>query len=149
MRVNYNMSQISIEVSGIKELQKANETAVRKMADGSLVARAALIIERQAKINASGRPGPRTGSGRLRASIMTDIINPSLARVGPSAFYAPFVEFGHRQHPGQFVPPLGKRLVAEFAPAYPFLNPAIEQTREELGDVVVSFGREIGEEWGR
>jgi len=142
------MSEISIEVKGMLELQKANEAAVRKITDGSLVARAALIIERQAKMNATGRPGPRTGSGRLRASIMTDIVSSNEARVGPSAFYAPFVEFGHRQHPGQFVPSLGKRLVADRAPAYPFMSPAIEQTEGQLGDVVATFGKELGAEWG-
>ena len=80
---------------------------------------------------------------------MPEKIDNFTARVGTNVFYAPFVEFGHKQHPGQFVPPLKKRLVASFAPAYPFLGPTIEQTKGQIEGVMVSFGNEVGAEWGK
>jgi len=138
-----------IDVSTLERQQKATEDVVKKLSDGSLVARAALVIERQAKINATGRPGPKVQTGRLRASITTEVIDSNTARVGTNVFYAPFVEFGHRQTPGRFVPPLRKRLVADFAPAYPFMGPTIEQCKDDLKDVVVTFGNELGTEWGK
>ena len=38
---------------------------------------------------------------------------------------APPVEFGHKQHKGQYVPELGKRLVKDEVAAVPFFVPAI------------------------
>lgn len=36
--------------------------------------------------------------------------------------YASYVEFGHRQHPGQYVPAIGKRLVASWVPGKKFMT---------------------------
>ena len=49
-------------------------------------------------------------TGRLRNSI-THEISPERASVGTNVQYARFVEFGHRQQPGRYVPQIGKRLV--------------------------------------
>lgn len=141
------MIEFEVTVESLKKTQKAFEQVAKKLSGGSIVAKSALIIERQAKINATGRPGPKVQTGRLRASIVVEVLTRTLARVGTNVFYAPFVEFGHKQHPGQFVPPLKKRLVADFAPAYPFLGPTIEQTRDKVGEVMVTFGNDIGKTW--
>jgi HK97 gp10 family phage protein len=70
---------------------------------------------------------PEIKSGRLKASIryVVDSGTPTTAVVGSDADYAPFVEFGHSQTPGRFVPSLGKRLVADHVKPYPFVRPAI------------------------
>ena len=139
---------MEITITNLLQIQKNAEDVANEIAkSGKLVARAALIIERQAKINATGRPGPKVQTGRLRASITPQIMNPALARVGTNVFYAPYVEFGHKQKPGQFVPPLKKRLVKNFSPAYPFLGPTIEQCSEDLGDMIATFGRDLEQEW--
>lgn len=60
-------------------------------------------------------------TGRLRAGIVRQVSsNPKhlWTKVGTNIEYASFVEFGHRQEPGRFVPVLGKRLVADKVPAY-------------------------------
>lgn len=60
-------------------------------------------------------------TGRLRASIVHQISpNPKQlwTKVGTKVTYAPFIEFGHRQEPGRFVPAIGKQLVASQVPAY-------------------------------
>lgn len=36
--------------------------------------------------------------------------------------YASYVEFGHRQHPGQYVPAIGKRLVKSWVPGKKFMT---------------------------
>jgi HK97 gp10 family phage protein len=138
--------ELSIEMQGAEELEAKLDAIGEKIKDSSvdsLIARAALAIERQAKINATGRPGPNVQTGRLRSSITTDIESYERARVGTDVFYAPFVEFGHKQHPGQYVPPLGLRLVNDFCPAYPFLYPAVDQCKDELEGVFVTFSNEI------
>ena len=52
--------------------------------------------------------------------------------VGTPVEYAPFVELGHRQQPGRFVPAIGKRLKASFVKGKPFLRPACENYTSEL-----------------
>ena len=136
--------EFEISVENLKQVQQAAEEVVDKIArSGSLVARAALVIERQAKINATGRPGPRVRTGRLRSSITTEVLSPELARVGTNVYYAPFVEFGHYTGGSRkFGVSFG-----HMTPAYPFLGPTIEQTKDEVGDVVVAFGNELGATW--
>ena len=74
--------------------------------------RRAIRVESQAKINASGRPGPMVRTGRLRSSITHRmIVDPSIgiyAQVGSAVEYAGYVEFG-----------------TDRAPAYPYLRPAL------------------------
>ena len=140
---------IAIQVTGMKELQEKSNDVAEAIDSDKLIAKAAFVIERQMKINATRRPGPRVRSGRLRSSIATEIKSPNLARVAPNVFYAGFVEYGHRQTPGQFVPPLRRRLVADFAPAYPFVQPTIDQTKDKIQGVTVSFGNDLEETWNK
>lgn len=56
--------------------------------------------------------------------------------VGTAVEYAPFVEFGHHQQVGRYVPAIGKRLVREFVPAKPFLAPAIEEHLDEYKSIL-------------
>lgn len=51
-----------------------------------------------------------------------------------------YLELGHSQHPGQFVPAIGKRLVASDVPPYPWLFPAVETKREEIIGILKSSG---------
>ncbi len=131
---------VKIEVAGLEELQKKLEQ-VAKTASEFIIPRAALLVERQAKLNATGGGhhtggGPNVRTGRLRASIAIEL-GPkpyTWARVGTNVKYAPFVEFGHSQKVGRFVPVNGGfRLKNSRAPAYPFLEPAIEQVRTSGG----------------
>lgn len=56
--------------------------------------------------------------------------------VGTNVYYAPYVEMGHRQNVGQFVAKLGKRLVAPFVKAKPFLRPAFTEHIQEYRDIL-------------
>jgi hypothetical protein len=69
-------------------------------------------VESQAKINASGRPGPNVQTGRLRSSIRTagpfhDTLG-LYVDVGSDVHYSGYVEKG-----------------TDRAPAYPYLRPAV------------------------
>jgi len=145
--------EFEIDVQSLKAIQKAFEEVTKELSSGSLVARAALIIERQAKINASGRPGPKVQTGRLRASITTEVIDTNTARVGTNVFYAPFVEFGHSTLVGKGTQ-LGAKMNAfdigmRQTKAYPFLGPTIEQTKGDMTNVMVTFGNELGAKWSQ
>ncbi len=155
------MSELSIEIQGLKEVQKAAEGVAREISQsGNLVAKAALVVERQAKMNATGRPGPKVQTDRLRSSIIIKIKSPTEATVGTNVEYAAPVEYGHATR-GHL-----KGLGIEFSkggfsksgisasglgqvPAYPFLRPTIEQTRGQINGVMVSFGNDLGAIWNK
>ena len=83
---------------------------------------------------------PENG-GTLKNSITHGVLvgdGQVVAVIGTDTYYAPFVELGHAQQVGRYVPKLGKRLVKPFAPAYPFLRPAIEDNQEELWSLMQS-----------
>jgi len=56
------------------------------------------------------------------------------------AFIGKKLELGHPQHPGQFVPAIGKRLVASDVPPYPWLFPAVESNRDKIIEILKSSG---------
>lgn len=58
--------------------------------------------------------------------------------VGTNVEYAPYVELGHHQQPGRFVPAIGKRLVRSWVPPKPFLRPAFENNRGEIENIILS-----------
>lgn len=78
--------------------------------------RRAIRVESQAKVNASGRPGPNVVTGLLRSSIGWRLVtggNPPLfAEVYARTPYASWVEFGSRT-----------------ARAYPYMRPALSAAR--------------------
>ena len=51
-------------------------------------------------------------------------------------FYASYVDLGHRQHPGQFVPPLGVRLKASWVNGKHFTEKAENSTKAAIPTVV-------------
>ena len=57
--------------------------------------------------------------------------------VGTNVYYAPYVELGHHQQPGRFVPKIKKRLVRNWVPGKPFLRPAFENHRDEIEKIIL------------
>jgi len=77
-------------------------------------------------------------TGRLRNSIRHGL-SPSKENtelIGSNVEYAPYVELGHAQRPGRYVPAIGRRLVASHVAARPYLRPALENHRQELEAVL-------------
>lgn len=76
-------------------------------------------------------------TGRLRNSITHDVdMGEQAVLIGSNVEYAPYIELGHSQTPGRYVPALGKRLVRSFIPGKPFLRPAVERYSKEYRDLV-------------
>lgn len=70
-------------------------------------------------------------TGRLRASITHKYAGEGTELVGTNVEYAPFVELGHDQEVGRYVPAIGKRLVASHVEGKPYLRPAVENHKDE------------------
>ena len=77
--------------------------------------KAGLIVERQAKINVSQSTGhPQVQTGRLRSSI-THNVNPGEVEIGTNTVYGKYLEFGTSK-----------------MPPYPWLFPAVEESRNDI-----------------
>jgi hypothetical protein len=109
--------------------------------------RSAFTISEMARL--STNKGPHARTSRLRGSINLNVKSYDTATVGPTVYYAPFVEFGHKQEVGRYVPAIGARLVNPTAPAYPFVTPVPGQVKDQLEGVFVSFGNEIKDVWSK
>jgi HK97 gp10 family phage protein len=102
-------AQISIDVKGMKELQRKNEQMVRDLRGEPMLdamRKCTLMVQRDAKINAPVK------TGRLRASITPEVRVEGKADVigvvGSNVEYAPIQEFGS----GAFVE-LDPKVIAE------------------------------------
>ena len=75
-------------------------------------------------------------TGNLRRSIDSVVPDDRTAVIGSNVKYAPFVELGHHQQPGRYVPAIGKRLKASYVAGKPFLRPAVENHGEEYKTII-------------
>lgn len=75
-------------------------------------------------------------TGRLKGSITHQKEGNDTMWVGTNVEYAPYVELGHDQEVGRYVPAIGKRLVASHVEGKPFIRPAVENHVEEYRRIV-------------
>lgn len=76
-------------------------------------------------------------TGNLRNSITHSTENGNTVVVGSAVEYAPYVELGHRQEPGRYVPAIGRRLVADHVAPRPYLRPALENHMDEYKKILL------------
>lgn len=78
-------------------------------------------------------------TGNLRNSITHDSdLAEQSAVIGTNVEYGKYVELGHHQEPGRYVPAIGKALVSEYVAPNPYLRPAVEDHKSEYKDIVES-----------
>ena len=75
-------------------------------------------------------------SGVMIGSIANEPRGENSVAIGTNTKYAIYVEMGHHQQPGRYVPAIKKRLVRSYVPAKPFLRPAIESHANLYGKVI-------------
>lgn len=90
--------------------------------------------ERYAKENLQKNGSIQTGT--LVGSITHQPVDKYTEAVGTDVHYAPYVELGHHQEPGRYVPAIKKRLVASFVQGKPFLRPAVEGHQSEYERII-------------
>ena len=78
-------------------------------------------------------------TGTLRNSITHDVADDGKSvTIGTDVEYGMFVELGHIQEVGRYVPAIGKRLKNEFVKPRPFLRPAVENHLTEYKNIIES-----------
>ena len=158
------MTEISIEIKGLKETQREMERIVRDLRGEpylNAMRRATLLVQRSAKKKAP------VDTGRLRASIVPEVRaqgNLVTGVVGSNVKYAAFVELGTVAHfvPGKYIGRWadrkgffkGMRTVSSSwglfvsGEAQPYLEPAFAENAERIvrmlgdavGDIVIEGG---------
>ena len=135
---------MELNLAGLKEFSAAID---KMMADVDIATRLAVskgisVIERQAKENATGRPGPNIGFGNLRRSIRSTPVQALgagsyMAEVGPRMIYGRRIELG-MQGPDS----LGRQINQQ---PYPFLGPAVKWATDEALPLIFerSWGRQV------
>nr|DAX30199.1 MAG TPA: putative tail component [Caudoviricetes sp.] len=117
------MADVTIDLSGFDELLKKtqelqnnvsslNKTITDDLAQHYLAEAIANTPVGQLQISPDGKY--RSDSEHMRRSWEAERINDSTVKVQNSASYASYVNDGHRQRPGRFIPVLGKRLTKSF-----------------------------------
>ena len=74
-------------------------------------------------------------TGVLMGSITHQQVDKYTEKVGTETKYAPWVELGHNQEPGRYVPAIKKRLVASHVNGKPYLRPAVENHTSEYNRI--------------
>ena len=78
----------------------------------------------------------RTGELRRGWDANAPAISGNSVTITNKTSYASYVDLGHRQHPGQFVPPLKVRLKASWVPGSHFTEKAEASTKAAIPKVV-------------
>ena len=115
-------------------LDNDNTDAIKK-ATAEAIYNALDIIGAKAADYAAGLAPVQTAN--LKNSLTHQVIQEEQAvYVGTAVEYAPYVEFGHHQEVGRYVPAIERRLVRDYVPGKPFLKPAIENHLDEYKSIL-------------
>lgn len=68
-----------------------------------------------------------------------EIVIENIAQTADKVSYASYVESGHRQTPGRYVPAIGKRLVASYVPPQYFAKKSEEAFEPKIAGVVEKY----------
>ena len=79
---------------------------------------------------------PTGDTGQLKRSWVIRSATPTLVKVVNYAYYAEYVEYGHRQEPGRFVPKIGKRLKHSWVRGQFFAKRTGENVRRNAGKIM-------------
>ena len=104
-------------------------------------------LRRKRALEICGGTGERHTKENLTRnhSVITDTLRGGIAHeprgedsvaIGSGTLYAPYVELGHNQEPGRYVPAIKKRLKASHVEAKPYLRPAIEGHVDEYTQII-------------
>ena len=117
------MANVTIDLSGFEELLRKtqelqnnvsslNQTITDNLAQHYLAEAIANTPVGETKTSPDGKY--RSVSEHMRRSWEAERINDTTVKVQNTASYASYVNDGHRQRPGRFIPVLGKRLTKSF-----------------------------------
>lgn len=139
------MANVTVDLSGFEELLKKtnelqnnisslNEEITDNLAQHYLAEAIANTPVGAIAISPDGKY--RSESEHMRRSWEAERINDSTVKVQNTASYASYVNDGHRQRPGRFIPVLGKRLTKSFVKGLHMQEKAEAATRRASEKII-------------
>lgn len=139
------MANVTVDLSGFEELLRRtqelqnnvsslNEEITDNLAQHYLAEAIANTPVGALAISPDGKY--RSKSEHMRRSWEAERINDTTVKVQNSASYASYVNDGHRQRPGRFVPVLGKRLTKSFVKGLHMQEKAEAATRRASDKII-------------
>lgn len=139
------MANVTVDLSGFEELLRKtqelqnnisslNEEITDNLAQHYLAEAIANTPVGALAISPDGKY--RSESEHMRRSWEAERINDTTVKVQNTASYASYVNDGHRQRPGRFVPVLGKRLTKSFVKGLHMQEKAEAATRRASETIV-------------
>lgn len=139
------MVNVTVDLSGFEELLRKtqelqnnvsflNKTITDNLAQHYLAEAIANTPVGAIAISPDGKY--RSESEHMRRSWEAERINDTTVKVQNSASYASYVNDGHRQRPGRFIPVLGKRLTKSFVKGLHMQEKAEAATRRASETIV-------------
>lgn len=110
------------------------ESAVKEMANALL----GLVIPRTPVGNYTGGGTLRLGWTNLQTAgfnVQRGVGSYTITLTNPT-YYASYVEYGHRQTPGRYVPAIGKRLVKSWVEGQHFLKISEDELQEKAPQIL-------------
>ena len=152
------MANVTVDLSGFEELLKKtnelqnnisslNEEITDNLAQHYLAEAIANTPVGAIAISPDGKY--RSESEHMRRSWEAERINDSTVKVQNSASYASYVNDGHRQRPGRFIPVLGKRLTKSFVKGLHMQEKAEAATRRASEKIMKNALDDYLQTWSR
>mgnify|MGYP002740255078 CR=1 FL=1 len=152
------MADVTVDLSGFDELIKRtealqhnlpslNETITDNLAQNYLAQAIAATPVGEVNISPDGKY--RTHSEHMRRSWEAERINDTTVKVQNTASYASYVNDGHRQKPGRFIPVLGKRLTKSFVKGLHMQEKAEASTRKASDGILKNALDEYLASWSK
>ena len=131
--------EIIVDVSELENFLKGEIVDTEQMKNVAANALATNVLKKAQKHT------PRRTGWLYRGWHVSPAVD-GVAVVSNNIQYAPYVEYGHRQEVGRYVPALGKRLVRGWVPGKHMLQKAVDETEIDKEAIV---GRVIRRELRR
>lgn len=152
------MARITFDLSGFKELERRTDVLKKNQKELStkitddlsqiyLATAIAATPVGEVQISPDGKH--RSMSEHMRRSWEAERLNRNTVKVTNSASYASYVNDGHRQTPGRFVPVLGKRLTKSFVKGLHMQEKAEAATRKASQNIMKNALDQFLEGWDK
>ena len=152
------MANVTVDLSGFEELLKKtnelqnnisslNEKITDNLAQHYLAEAIANTPVGAIAISPDGKY--RSESEHMRRSWEAERINDTTVKVQNTASYASYVNDGHRQRPGRFIPVLGKRLTKSFVKGLHMQEKAEAATRRASDKIMKNALDDYLQTWSK
>ena len=121
--------EIVVDVSELENFLKGKLADPERMKNAAANALATNVLKKAQKHT------PRRTGWLYRGWHVSPAVD-GVAVVSNNIQYAPYVEYGHRQEVGRYVPALGKRLVKGWVPGHHMLQKAVDETEAQKDAIV-------------